>query len=360
MFETIVHPTLLIHRQRAEENIRRMALKARQNGVRFRPHFKTHQSLVVAEWFREAGIRHITVSSVNMAQFFAVNGWEDISIAFPVNVRAVREIDQLAARVTLHVLVESREAVRQLARHLTHPLQVWIEIDVGYGRSGIYWQEVEAVQQLAHFVREQPLLQFQGILTHAGHSYKARSREEVLEIHQESVHRMQTVRSALQEAGIEKVEISVGDTPTCSLAEDFSGVDEIRPGNFVFYDLMQWQIGSCREEDIAVALAAPVVAVYPHRHQVVVHGGAVHLSREFLTLNDQPVFGLVVFPEEKGWSRLRPDFFLQSLSQEHGLISVPAEYMPDIKIGDLLLILPVHSCLTMNLMRHQHNGILVI
>jgi len=32
--------------------------------------------------------------------------------------------------------------------------------------------------------------------------------------------------------------ISYGDTPSCSIAENFDEVDEIRPGNFVFYDVM--------------------------------------------------------------------------------------------------------------------------
>jgi D-serine deaminase-like pyridoxal phosphate-dependent protein len=172
---------------------------------------------------------------------------------------------------------------------------------------------------------------------------------------------MQTVRNALMQEGFRQVEISVGDTPTCSLAEEFPGVSEIRPGNFVFYDLMQWQLGSCTEQDIAVAVAVPVVAVYPERRQVVVHGGAVHFSKESLSLPHQPpIFGLAAFPTETGWGTLRQDFYLQSLSQEHGIVQVPEELLPDIHIGDLLLIVPVHSCLTVNLMRHQRGGILII
>ena len=40
-------PTLLLNEAIARRNIERMANKARQNGVRFRPHFKTHQSAVL-------------------------------------------------------------------------------------------------------------------------------------------------------------------------------------------------------------------------------------------------------------------------------------------------------------------------
>lgn len=52
-YDSIKKPTILIDRERAQENIRRMAEKARRGGVRFRPHFKTHQSGEAGEWFRE-------------------------------------------------------------------------------------------------------------------------------------------------------------------------------------------------------------------------------------------------------------------------------------------------------------------
>ena len=105
------------------------------------------------------------------------------------------------------------------------------------------------------------------------------------------------------------------------MAADFKGIDEIRPGNFVFYDLMQWQIGACELADIAVALACPVVALHPERGQIVVHGGAVHLSKEALVEGDGEVsFGRVVLLNEAGWRPLGEGAKVVSLSQEHGII----------------------------------------
>ncbi len=79
------------------------------------------------------------------------------------------------------------------------------------------------------------------------------------------------------------LKLSVGDTPGCSLLPDFPGVDEIRPGNFVFYDAEQLEIGSCASNQIAVALACPIVARHPERNEVVLYGGAIHLSKESFT-----------------------------------------------------------------------------
>lgn len=68
MEDSIQRPTLLLDPDRAKRNISRMAEKAARSGLRFRPHFKTHQSAAVGEWFRPFGVTAITVSSVEMAE----------------------------------------------------------------------------------------------------------------------------------------------------------------------------------------------------------------------------------------------------------------------------------------------------
>ena len=72
-----------------------MCDKAAANQLIFRPHFKTHQSVKTGEWFREAGVTAITVSSVSMAQKFADAGWDDITIAFPLNIREAEKVAHL-------------------------------------------------------------------------------------------------------------------------------------------------------------------------------------------------------------------------------------------------------------------------
>src|SRR5512140_22273 len=92
----IKKPELLLDESKCRRNIRTMADKARSSKVIFRPHFKTHQSLEIGNWFREEGVNSITVSSVTMANHFARAGWKDITIAFPVNLREEKEIEKLS------------------------------------------------------------------------------------------------------------------------------------------------------------------------------------------------------------------------------------------------------------------------
>ncbi len=348
----IERPTLLVDRQRVLHNIARMVEKARASGVQLRPHFKTHQSATIGEWFRSAGVHRITVSSVDMAVYFAAHGWTDITIAFPVNVRQIQRIDELSGRVHLGLLVESPETVEALSTRLLHPVDVWIKIDTGYGRTGIAWSDGSKVTAVARAICESKQLRFRGLLFHAGHSYQARSQPEVLAIYRESMSRIHALQAQLKQAGFPDVAVSLGDTPTCSVAERFEGVDEIRPGNFVFYDLTQLAIGSCSEHDIAVALACPVVAKHPERGELVVYGGAVHLSKDVLLLPDgRKCFGQVALPHERGWGQLQANVYVTSVSQEHGTVAAPASLIEQLQIGDLLMIVPVHSCLTADVMK---------
>ena len=147
----------------------------------------------------------------------------------------------------------------------------------------------------------------------------------------------------------------MGDTPGSSLCPDLGAVDEIRPGNFIFYDAQQAQIGSCRAEDVAVALACPVVACHPQRGEVIVYGGAVHLSKDFLVEGEQRMYGTVALPLEgaggPSWSAPLAGAYVAGLSQEHGIVRLPPANLARVQVGDLLCILPAHSCLTVTLMK---------
>ncbi|KAA3658841.1 MAG: alanine racemase [Calditrichaeota bacterium] len=351
-FQNIKSPTLVLNKEIVLRNIKRMNEKARQSQVTFRPHFKTHQSAEIGAWFREFGVSKITVSSLAMAEYFAKSGWQDITLAFPVNVREIDRINRLAEIIQLNLLVENEEAIRFLDQHLRTPVALFIKVDTGLNRTGIWWKNHESIVKLVSILQSSQKLHFSGFLTHAGHSYDGQSTEAIKEIYAETLIRLQAAKSELQKQLKVACVLSVGDTPGCSIIDNFEGVDEIRPGNFVFYDVMQLNLGACTQDDIAIALACPVVAKHPSRQQIVVHGGAVHLSRESLASNNEAShFGLVVhFSEETGWGKIIDETYVRSLSQEHGIIQAGKQLFNQTKIGDLLGILPVHSCLTANLM----------
>lgn len=348
----IVHPTFLINEARCRKNIRKMAQKAEKNRLCFRPHFKTHQSIEVASWFRQE-TNTITVSSLRMAEFFINAGWNDITLAFPVNIRALDTIERLTGEARIHLLVESCDTIDALNQRLKNQTKVFVKIDLGYGRTGISANNVQAIDHIVSHLSRSNSLKFAGFLSHAGHSYNARSHEEIAAIHASSIAALTRLKDRYSQDDPELI-LSIGDTPTCSVMDDFSAVDEMRPGNFVFFDLMQVMIGACQAKDIAVAMACPIVAIHRERNEVIIHGGGVHFSKESL---QDPIhgqhYGQVAAPttQDEDWGDLIPGAYLKKLSQEHGTILANPPFIDTLQVGDLVKILPVHSCMTANLMR---------
>jgi D-serine deaminase-like pyridoxal phosphate-dependent protein len=352
----ITQPTLLLDEETARSNIARMAGKARASGIRFRPHFKTHQSAEVGEWFRDYGVEAITVSSLAMARYFADHGWGDITLAVPVNLRELEEIDQLAGRVKLGLLADSEESLRALGNALSHPADLWIEIDPGYGRTGIPLENVDAVRQLARVASESRWLRLQGLLTHAGQTYQVPSVDEIRAIHSGTTQRLGALRDQLAGSGTHH-RLSVGDTPGCSVTDRLEGVDEIRPGNFVFHDLMQFNLGVCTAADIALTVACPVIGVYPLRQRIAIYGGTVHLGREPLAATrGRVIYGLALPEDESPADDFRGAAKLTGLTQEHGMLEAHEKMVSQVRPGDLLHVYPTHSCITASLHNRYLTG----
>ena len=332
----------------ARRNIKRMAAKARKNNVELTPHFKTHQSKHISGWFKDEGIKSITVSSVSMAGYFADNGWQQITIAFPVNILEIKKIAILAAKVQLTLLVTSREQINVLLREIEVYLRILIEIDCGSNRSGVDPDNSnligEMITQLSNSQHH-----FKGFYSHFGHTYSARSNKEVEQTYTSSKNLLDDL---MHRHAYAQPTLSIGDTPSCSLISNFTDVKSIHAGNFVFYDLTQVAIGSCKEEDIAIALACPVVSKNENRSELIVYGGGVHLSKESLFDREleQDIYGRPVLLTDNGWSASLPGCFVHSLSQEHGVVRLTKEAFDSIHVGDLIGILPIHSCMTADVM----------
>jgi D-serine deaminase-like pyridoxal phosphate-dependent protein len=346
----IVRPTLLLDEAKCKANIHSIAEKARNERVFLRPHFKTHQSAEIGRWFRDEGVNACTVSSIRMAAYFAANGWKDITVAFPLNYLESDEINRLALGSRLSLLAVSGEAVEKLGGRLSHPVNIFIEIDPGYHRTGVATADKSGIDKILASISSQPLMAFAGFLSHAGQSYACRSRAEIQKVHDETAALMRSLGDHYR-ARFPKLQLSIGDTPTCSVAMGFEGIDEIRPGNLVFYDIMQCAIGACTRDQVAIAMACPVVDIHRERNEVNIHGGSVHFSKDSFRREDGTVvYGDVVRLSDTGWMLPPLNGYVKSLSQEHGVLYLPEEEISKIQVGDVLGVLPVHSCLTADAM----------
>ncbi|MBO3698433.1 alanine racemase [Roseivirga sp. E12] len=351
MIENITRPTLLLDLKKMESNIDSMIEKADRLNVKLVPHFKTHQSKEVAQYFRKKGLRSITVSSVLMAEYFVKHGWQDITVAFPFNRLEVGVINGFISQgVNVKLLITDVDTVSFLGKELVGAVDLFIELDAGYHRSGVNTNHIDEIRAIASEMAKSDNTKFYGLYCHPGNTYHEDSIDRIKSLWRDAIEKVNEVRLNLTDLGKDVV-IRMGDTPGCAVVEDMKGVDEIGPGNFVFYDLVMNYLNVCDESNIAVAVACPIVAKNDERKEIVIHGGAVHFSKDHLfDESEQKFFGEMVILQEDGWSNIVPGAKLVSISQEHGILSVSDRLFDTLKVGDVIGILPIHSCLTANLM----------
>lgn len=313
----------------------------------FRPHFKTHQSAEIGKWFQEEGIDKCTVSSLSMAHYFAKAGWEDITVAIPFNINEIEEAISLAKQVKLSICVDHPDALAVLAGRAGAPFHVFIEIDSGYGRSGVHYKNTVLIASLIERLSLASHLHFKGFLSHTGNSYHSQSQAEGIEIFEHARASLLQLKEKYLPP-FPNIILSLGDTPSSTFARRFDGIDEWRPGNFIFYDFMQYALGVCEEEDIAVRIYCPIIGIYPSRNEIVIYGGGVHLSKDSISYQNQQIYGWAKKKDEK----MEQGFPVASVSQEHGIIRVSEDFISKVNIGEFLEIIPIHSCMTADLNKH--------
>ena len=334
-------PTLIVNKTIALNNLDRMIDVANKNNLILRPHFKTHQSIEIGNLFKEKGVTSITVSSITMAEFFS-SEWDDITIAFPLNILEIDKLNFMIRRNKVKLLIDSISSLKILNSQLQDSIEVYLKIDVGYNRAGLKVEEKQKIKSIIEFCKTSEKISFLGFLAHFGDSYKSRNKLEIKSVFEKSIERIKVLSD-----GFPNYQISIGDTPTCSTINKYPEfINEIRPGNFIFYDLTQYKIGSCEIEDIAIRMICPVVSIYEEREEVLIYGGSVHFSKDILRENENDKFGYVYFGE--AWDVSNKIGYIKSLSQEHGIVKL--EKKIDLKIGDQLNVIPVHSCLAVDKM----------
>jgi D-serine deaminase-like pyridoxal phosphate-dependent protein len=343
-------PALLLDLDVLERNLARMAERARALGVALRPHVKTHKCLEVGRRQLGHGAAGITVATLPEAAAFAAGGFTDITWAFPLVIARLDEVLALARRVTLRVLLDSAAALDALApgaRRAGAEVHAWLEVDTGHHRSGVNPSAAESVVLARRLATERGIV-FDGLLTHAGQSYLARTREERAAVAESERAVMVAFAATLERAGVPVPAVSVGSTPAMSAVERLDGVTEVRPGNYAFYDYMQLAAGVCAPGDCALTVLASVVSHQRDASHVVVDAGALTLSKDPGPHDPNLARGLGPVLRGLEGHALEPRLRVRAVSQEHGIVGgeSPADVEGRFAVGDKLRILPNHSCLT--------------
>ena len=361
-------PALLVDRARLHANLDAMQARADAQGVALRPHVKTHKSPAIARMQVERGARGLTVATVDEAEAFAEAGFDDLRLASPVvGPTKLERLAALAASGTrISFSVDSAEGVRRADRAFAEAGQtaeVLIEVDTGYGRCGVEWDDRDALAELAAFVNASEALRLVGLLSHGGDAYGPAPDERSIEDHRRRV--MDAERDRVLDAAAFLVaegaldpaaaELSIGSTPgvTVFTNAEWDGltITEVRPGTYVFFDAMQVALGAARLQDCALVCVG--TALSKKRFDDGTERIITDAGKKVLTSDRRPgldTYGTVLYSPRTMIAH--PHAVVESLSEEHGWVDTPGGSIWD--VGDPVFVVPNHACVAVATRRQLH------
>ena len=341
-------PCVLIDQHRVERNIHRMQQAADAGGKRLRPHAKTHKSPDLALTQLARGAIGICCAKLGEAEVFADHGVADIRLPYPLNPANADRVLALLDRTHLSFIVDDLEVAQEWSRSIaaaSRSVDVLVKIDVGFHRCGVDPETTDAAAFVAQ-VAEMPGLRLKGLLSHAGHAYGVATAAAVQEIAVREAATLTEVSERVAGMAVAIEEISVGATPTARFSAALPAITELRPGNYIYYDRMQVALGAADWDDCALTVLARVVS-RPDPGRIILDSGSKTLTSDLVRGGAVAGYGVVL----QGLDDATPDdrLVIERLSEEHAIVRVTSGTTTLVP-GDLVRIIPNHSCVVSNLM----------
>ncbi len=341
--EMLDTPALLLNLSILEKNLDEINFIARNNRIQWRPHIKTHKSILIAKMQIAKGACGITVAKLDEAEIMANAGIHDILIAYPISSpQKLHRLRQLAEFAKITAAIDSLEQAKIVNEAFagSDPLTVWLKIDSGLHRCGV---EVEEVEALATEISKLTNLHLNGVFTHAGHSYAATTIEQIKEVAEHEAKTVLESAKLCEAVGHKILHRSVGSTPTFKYGAEIEGITEIRPGNAAFYDMCQVGLGVASHQQCALTVLSSVVSVKKDR--IIFDTGSKALSLDQGAHGNKSVVGYGKVLEH-------PEITIARLSEEHGIATIREE--TDLQLTDKVQIIPNHACVVANLFQEYN------
>jgi D-serine deaminase-like pyridoxal phosphate-dependent protein len=332
---SIASPTVLLYPERIQHNLQRM-IELTGDVNRLRPHVKTHKSPRIAAEQLRLGAIGMTCATLREAEVMA-EVCDDILVAYPpVGAARLERLARLPLDVRVTVAADDAQALDALnvaARLGQRQFDVLVEADLGMHRVGV--SSPERAVAIAQHIDRASALNFAGMLFYPGHIREVVSEQgAALAQLGADIGRYVT---ALEAAGLPPRIVSGGSTPAAWRMHEVPGVNEVRPGTYVYNDRTTAMIGACDWDDCALTVLATVVSVAV-KGQAVIDAGTKALGREPLRA------------EGDGYGALldHPEVVVSRMSEEHGILDLSkTTWRP--RLGDQVRVVPNHVCIVVHL-----------
>jgi D-serine deaminase-like pyridoxal phosphate-dependent protein len=330
-------PALVIDVDAMERNLNRAARYAQQHGLRLRPHTKTHKIPALGRRQIELGAAGLSVAKTTEGEVMLASGTPDLLIAYPVLGEAkLARLVRLARQTQVSVALDDpsvAQGISAAASRAGVEIGILVEADLGMHRMGVVPgpQLVSVIQA----IRVLPNLRWRGVAFYPGHikDHAAESQTALLRLRTQ----VPEMVDALTRAGIAPEIVSGGSTPLLWDSHTISGVNEIRPGTYIFNDRNTLLSGACARSDCAATILCTVVSVQGER--MMIDGGSKTFSSDGSASAEDTLYGAI---EGDAGARFH------KMNEEHGYVDLSrAErtYRP----GDRVRVLMNHVCAAINL-----------
>ena len=331
-------PAVVVDLDVMDQNLSRMADYCRKHQLLLRPHTKTHKIPELAKRQIASGATGITVAKIGEAEVMLDAGITDILIAYPiVGAEKAKRLATIAERATITVSLDSEEAafaISEAASQRGSKVGILIELNVGFDRCGLS-DEVE-VLRLAKKITSLDGLEFKGLMFFPGHFGVLPEQRSVLRAQVNEF--LDRVFEACTREQLPLSIVSGGSTPAAYESDFFHGVNEVRPGTYIFNDRNTVGVSAASLNDCALSVLVTVVSTGVPGHAVI-DGGSKTFSSDRYQAEDGNGFGLV---KEDHAAQI------ERLSEEHGHVNI-ARSEHHYKVGDRLSVIPNHVCTTVNM-----------
>ena len=331
-------PAVIVDLDVMDANLSRMADYCRKHELLLRPHTKTHKIPELAKRQIASGATGITVAKIGEAEVMLEAGITDILIAYPiVGAAKTKRLATLADRAKITVSLDSEEAASAIAEAASRKgatVGILIELNVGFDRCGV-GNEVEVVR-LANKITSLRGLEFKGLMFFPGHFGVLPEQRSLLRAQVNEF--LDRVFEACAREQLPLSIVSGGSTPAAYESDFFHGVNEVRPGTYIFNDRNTVGVSAASLNDCALSVLVTVVSTgVPGR--AVIDGGSKTFSSDRYQAEDGSGFGLV---KEDHAAQI------ERLSEEHGHLNITRSDRR-YKVGDRLSVIPNHVCTTVNM-----------
>jgi len=320
-------PALVLDLDAFERNVAKMQARATAAGLALRPHAKSHKCAALARRQIEAGAVGVCCAKLAEAEALAAAGIEAILVTSPIVGAgpAARAAALATALPDFRIVVDHPDGAAELAAEAEAPIQVLIDVDPAFGRSGVR----DADQAVAVFraIAAQPKLRFLGVQCYGGawqHMDGANARAAAVA---DGMAGLKAVMAALRQAGAQIAVATGGGTGTFAADAAQGVLNEVQPGSYAFMD-HQYR-DALKDDpdgafDQALMVAATVISAN-HPQWVTVDAGLKAFATE----------AGPAAPLTPKFERCKYRFF----GDEHGMLTRP---QADVARGERVDFMPPH------------------